>query len=79
MRRRVRRRSCFLLQRRYRRAHSWGLARVGPTQPGKKCVLSAGEKVAWDVAVRAQIRNLLNLLIGECVVPTASAKEANNE
>jgi hypothetical protein len=39
----------------------------------------ANRQARLNVAVRAEITNLLRLLIGECVVPTASAKEANNE
>jgi hypothetical protein len=40
----------------------------------------ANRQARLNIAVRAEITNLLKLLIGECVVLTASAtKEANNE
>ncbi len=39
----------------------------------------ANRQARLDIAVPAEIANLLKLLIGECVVSTASAKEANNE
>ena len=39
----------------------------------------ANRQARLNVAVHTEITNLLKLLIGECVVPTASAKEANNE
>jgi hypothetical protein len=39
----------------------------------------ANQQERLNVAARAEITNLLKLLIGECVILTASAKEANNE